>query len=263
MTRTDKIAFSKHGRVGYLLVNNPERHNAISLDMWQAISTILKQAASDRDLRVLVVTGAGDKAFIAGADISRFGDERADAGAIAAYNAATERAFADLDHFPKPSIAMIRGYCIGGGLAVALGCDLRICSAGARFALPAAKLGLGYSFSGVKRLVDVVGPAFTKEIIFTGRQFDAVEARDMGVVNRVVAEPGLEAYVTRYAEMICDNAPLTVDGTKFIIGEVLKDPASRDLQACTAIVERCFASHDYIEGRNAFMAKRKPVFTGS
>jgi enoyl-CoA hydratase len=263
MTPTEKMLARKEGRVGYLIVNNPERHNAISLEMWQAISALLDGFASDREIRVLVVTGAGAKAFGAGADISRFGDERADADAIVRYNAATERAFADLAGFPKPSIAMIRGYCIGGGLAVALGCDLRICSETSRFALPAAKLGLGYGFAGVKRLVDIVGPAFTKEIIFTGRQFDAAEAADMRLVNRVVPEAGLEAYVSRYAEIIGANAPLTVDGTKFIIGEVLKDASSRDLKTCAEIVTRCFASRDYIEGRNAFMAKRPPAFTGS
>jgi enoyl-CoA hydratase len=263
MTPTDKLLARKEGRVGHLIVNNPERHNAVSLEMWQALSAILDEFARDREIRVLVITGAGVKAFVAGADISRFGEERADADAVARYNATTERAFADLDRFPKPSIAMIRGYCIGGGLALALGCDLRICSESSRFALPAAKLGLGYSFAGIKRFVDIVGPAFTKEIIFTGRQFDAAEARDMRLVNRVVPDAGLEAYVRGYAEMLCANAPLTIDGTKFIVGEVLKDAATRDLKTCGELVARCFASRDYIEGREAFMAKRAPSFTGS
>lgn len=263
MTRTDKILSRTEGRVGYLIFNNPERHNAVSLEMWQGVATIVRTFAEDREVRVLVVTGAGDKAFVAGADISRFGDERNDAAAIAHYNSVTEQAFAELERFPKPSLAMIRGYCIGGGLALALCCDVRICSEDARFALPAAKLGLGYGVAGVKRLVDIVGPAFTKEIMFTARQFDADEARDMGLVNRVVPETGLEGYVRRYADSICDNAPLTIEGTKLIVGELLKDPESRDLAACAESVERCFASRDYLEGRTAFMQKRKPVFTGS
>jgi len=263
MTRTDKMGSRKEGRVGYLIFNNPERHNAVSLEMWQAVSSILAEFAADRELRVVVLTGAGDKAFVAGADISRFGDERADAEAVAFYNATTEQTFSDLERFPKPTIAMIRGYCIGGGLALALGCDLRICAENSRFALPAAKLGLGYSFSGVKRFVDLVGPAFAKEIFFTARQFDAAEAREMGLVNRVVPESELESYVERYAEMISANAPLTVDGTKFMVGEALKDAAHRDMKTCAELIQRCFASNDYIEGRNAFMEKRKPVFTGS
>jgi enoyl-CoA hydratase len=263
MTRTDTMLARKEGHVGYVTFNNPERHNAVSLDMWQALSDIVRTFAADREVRVLVVTGAGEKAFVAGADISRFGDERSDAAAIAHYNAATDEAFASLEGFPRPTIAMIRGYCIGGGLAVALCCDLRICAHDARFALPAAKLGLGYGFAGVKRFVDIVGPAFTKEIMFTARQFDATEAHAMGLVNRVVPPTGLEAYVRRTAETICENAPLTIEATKFIVGEVLKDAGARNLDACGAAVERCFASHDYVEGRTAFMQKRKPVFTGS
>ena len=263
MTATDKMLSRKDGQVGYLIFNNPARHNAVSLDMWQMVSSILDEFAADDGVRVVVLTGAGDKAFVAGADISRFGEERADKDAVARYNAVTEKTFGDLDRFPKPTIAMIRGYCIGGGLALALGCDLRICSDNSRFALPAARLGLGYAFHGIKKFVDVVGPAFTKEIFFTARQFDAAEAREMGLVNRVVGEPELATYVRRYAEMIAANAPLTVNGAKFMVGEALKDAAQRDLTSCAERVQKCFASRDYIEGRDAFMEKRKPVFTGS
>jgi enoyl-CoA hydratase len=255
---------SRHeGPIGYLIFNNPERHNAVSLEMWQAVSSLLEDFARDPSIRVVVLTGAGDKAFVAGADISRFGAERSDADAIAHYNAVTEKTFADLEGFAKPTVAMIRGYCIGGGLALALGCDMRVCSETSRFALPAAKLGLGYGFAGLKRFVDIVGPAFTKEIFFTARQFDASEACAMGLVNRVVAESELAAFVKRYAEAIAANAPLTVAGTKVIIREVLKDASQRDLKACTEAVQRCFSSADYIEGRNAFMEKRPPQFTGT
>jgi enoyl-CoA hydratase len=253
----------REGPIGYLIVNNPARHNAMSLEMWQAVSTLLDEFAGDPAIRVVVFTGAGDKAFVAGADISRFGTERADQNAVARYNAITETAFADLDRFPKPTIAMIRGYCIGGGLALALGCDLRVCADSSRFALPAAKLGLGYGFAGLKKFVDIVGPAFTKEIFFTARQFDATEAHRMGLVNQVVPETELPARVNRYAEAIAANAPLTVEATKFIIREVLKDPAQRDLEACAEVVRRCFSSRDYVEGRNAFLEKRKPQFTGA
>jgi len=263
MTETNKMIARKEGRVGYLIFNNPERHNAVSLDMWAKTAEMLNNFASDDEVRVLVVTGAGEKAFIAGADISRFGDERSNEEAIARYNATVERAYAAMEGFPKPTIAMIRGYCMGGGLGFALGCDMRICADNARFALPAAKLGLGYSFPGIKRFVDTVGPSFTKEIFFTARQFDAAEALAMGLVNRVLAGPQLEPYVKDYATAIASNAPLTITATKFIVGETLKDPADRDLKRCAEAVDRCFKSHDYQEGRKAFMEKRRPEFTGS
>jgi enoyl-CoA hydratase len=263
MSETDKMIARKEGRVGFMIFNNPERHNAVSLDMWERAGEILAEFAKDDQVRVLVVTGAGTKAFISGADISRFESERSNEQAIARYNATVERTYGAMEEFPKPSIAMIRGFCMGGGLGFALGCDMRIASDDARFALPAAKLGLGYGFGGIKRFVDTVGPSFTKEIFFTARQFDAAEALAMGLVNRVLAGPQLEPYVRDYANTIANNAPLTVAATKFIVGEVLKDSNARDLARGEALVQKCFTSGDYQEGRKAFMEKRKPEFTGS
>ena len=263
MTQTDKMLARKDGNVGYLIFNNPERHNAVSMEMWDATRRILEQFAGDNDVRVVVLTGAGKKAFVSGADISKFGDERATLDAVAKYNELTEIAYARIHDFPKPTIAMIRGYCIGGGLGLAVSCDMRICADNARFAVPAAKLGLGYDYPGLKRLIDVVGASFAKEIFFTARQFDAEEARVMGLANRVVSEAELDTYVKNYAEMIGDNAPLTVGSVKFIAGEALKDEGKRDIARMAELVERCFASNDYVEGRTAFMEKRKPVFRGS
>jgi enoyl-CoA hydratase/carnithine racemase len=231
--------------------------------MWEAAAGILDDFRNDKGINVVVVTGAGGKAFVSGADISKFENERSTQEAVAKYNAAVERSYSGVHQFPKPTIAMIRGYCIGGGLGLASSCDLRICSDNSKFAVPAAKLGLGYDFPGLKRLIDVVGPAFTKEIFFTARQFDAEEARLMGFVNRVVPADELEAYVKNYAEMIAGNAPLTVNSVKFIVGEVMKDESKRDMARAAALVKQCFDSKDYIEGRTAFMEKRKPVFTGS
>jgi len=263
MTQTDKMLSRKDGRVGYLIFNNPERHNAVSLDMWQAAGRILDDFRDDKSVNVVVITGAGGKAFVSGADISKFENERATQEAVAKYNTAVEKSYTGVHQFPKPTIAMIRGYCIGGGLGLAASCDLRICSDNSKFAVPAAKLGLGYDFPGLKRLIDVVGPAFTKEIFFTARQFDAEEARLMGFVNRVVPPVELEAYVKNYAEMIAGNAPLTVNSVKFIVGEAMKDESKRDMARAAALVKQCFDSKDYIEGRTAFMEKRKPVFTGN
>ena len=263
MSTTGKMIARKENGVGYLVFNNPERLNAVSLEMWQAVIDILSDFRSDKSIRVVVLSGAGDKAFVSGADISKFEKERADEKAIAHYNATVDRANAAIENFPKPTIAMIRGYCIGGGMGLASCCDLRICADNSRFAVPAAKLGLGYGYPGVKRLMDVVGPSFTKEIFYTARQFDAEEARTMGLVNRIVPTGQLESYVKDYAAMISANAPLTVNSIKFIVGELLKDESKRDLAACDEIVARCFASSDYQEGRKAFMEKRKPAFTGS
>ena len=263
VTKTDKMLRRKDGRVGYVIFNNPERHNAVSLDMWAQTSRILEDYANDEEVRVVVLTGAGGKAFVSGADISKFESERATLDATRHYNATVEKAYSGIQEFPKPTIAMIRGYCIGGGLGLAVCCDLRICSDNSRFAVPAAKLGLGYSYAGLRRLTDLVGPAFAREIFFTARQFGTEEARTMGLVNRVVPETELESYVKDYAETIAGNAPLTVKAVKYIVGEVMKDESKRNLTRCTELVEQCFASQDFIEGRRAFMEKRKPAFTGT
>jgi enoyl-CoA hydratase len=263
MTQSDKLLSRRDGQVGYLIFNNPERHNAVSLEMWARTAEILDDFAKDPDVRVVVVTGAGGKAFVSGADVSKFESERASLDATQVYNATVERANTGIYDFAKPTIAMIQGYCIGGGVGLAACCDLRIASANSRFAVPAAKLGLGYSFNGLKRLIDIVGPAFAKEIFFTARQFDGEEARIMGFVNRIVPEGELEAYVKNYAETIAGNAPLTVKAAKFIANEVMRDESKRNLARCAELVEQCFASKDYTEGRRAFMEKRKPAFTGT
>jgi enoyl-CoA hydratase/carnithine racemase len=252
----------KDGRVGYVIFNNPERHNAVSLDMWAATRNILDRFVNDDEVRVVVLTGAGGKAFVSGADVSKFESERGTLDATRHYGATVEQAYAAIQQFPKPTIAMIRGYCIGGGVGLAVCCDLRICSDNSRFAVPAAKLGLGYGYAGLRRLIDVVGPAFAREIFFTARQFDAEEARHMGLINRVVPEAELETYVKNYAETIAANAPLTVKAVKYIVGEAMKDESERNLARCAELVEECFASNDFIEGRRAFMEKRKPAFTG-
>jgi enoyl-CoA hydratase/carnithine racemase len=246
-----------------VIFNNPERHNAVSLEMWEKTAEILEGFARDDEVRVVVVTGAGGKAFVSGADVSKFESERASLEATKVYNAAVERANSAIYDFAKPTIAMIQGYCIGGGVGLAACCDLRIASDNSRFAVPAAKLGLGYSFSGLKRLIDLVGPAFAKEIFFTARQFDAEEARTMGFLNRVVPQAELEGYVKSYADMIAANAPLTLKAAKYIANEVVKDESKRNLARCAELVEQCFASNDYAEGRRAFMEKRKPAFTGT
>jgi len=263
MANPKKVLSRKEGGVGYVVFNNPERHNAMSLDMWAETGRIMEEFKNDDALRVVVLTGAGTKAFVSGADISRFGAERSNEEAVAHYNKTTEAASLALYTYPKPTIAMIRGYCIGGGLGIAMCCDLRIAADHSTFAVPAAKLGLGYGHSGVKRLMDVVGPSFTKEIFYTARQFTAEEAKTMGLINRVVPNAELESYVKKYAETIAGNAPLTIKALKTVVGELVKDESKRDVARMQDVVNTCFRSKDYIEGRDAFMEKRKPVFTGT
>ena len=262
-TTTDKMIARKDGAIGWMVFNNPARHNAVSVEMWQAVPEILEAFGKDDDIRVVVLAGAGGKAFVSGADISEFGEKRGSREAVLEYNRIADRAHHAIVECKKPTIAMIQGYCIGGGLAISLCCDLRIASENSRFGVPAAKLGLGYAYPGIKRLADVVGPSFAKEIFFTARQFDAAEALQMGLINRVRPTDELEAYVTNYAAMIGGNAPLTVGAVKLCVGEYAKDPETRDLKVCQEAVDRCFASADYIEGRTAFMEKRKPVFRGA
>jgi len=262
MSQTDKMLSRKEAGVGVVTFNNPERHNAVSLEMWEATKRILDDFAADDDVRVVVLTGAGGKAFVSGADISKFGSERASLEAVRAYDETTAAAFNSIYEFPKPTIAMIRGYCIGGGAALAVCCDLRVCSDNSVFAVPAAKLGLGYGYAGIKRLADLVGPSFAKEIFYTARQFTAEEARVMGLVNRVVPSAELEIAVKTITDMICANAPLTIKAVKYGVGEVYQDESQRNLKRMNDMVEACFASRDYVEGRTAFMEKRKPVFSG-
>ena len=255
MDRSDKMLASKDGRVGTMTFNNPERHNAVSLEMWQSAARILDDFAADEEVRVLVLTGAGGKSFVSGADISKFEDERASREAVERYNAATEKVYSTVHTYPKPTIAMIQGYCIGGGLNLAVCCDLRFCSEGSRF-------GLGYGYAGLKRFIDTIGPAHTKDIFFSARQFGAAEALAMGLLTRVLPDSELASAVREYAEGVAANAPLTLAAIKQISLEVLKPEGERDLKRAADLVARCFASQDYVEGRQAFLEKRKPVFTG-
>jgi enoyl-CoA hydratase/carnithine racemase len=265
MTQTEKMLSRKEGRVGYLIFNNPERHNAVSLDMWDAAGRILDEFEKDKDVGVVVVTGAGGKAFVSGADISKFEKERSSEEAVAHYNTVVDKSYRAVHEFPKPTIAMIRGYCIGGGVGLATCCDIRICTENSKFAVPAAKLGLGYGYNGLKRLVDIVGPSFAMEIFYTARQFSAAEALTMGLVNRIVPDAAgeLEKFVRDYADTIAGNAPLTIKAVKATVAEVMKEDSKRNLKRSQELVEACFKSRDYTEGRTAFMEKRKPVFTGT
>ena len=261
-TATEKLIARKDGAIGWVIFNNPEKRNAMSLEMSEATAATMESYAKDPEVRVVILRGQGDKAFISGADISQFKERRSNAEQVKAAEAISERTNKAIRECPKPVIAMIRGYCMGGGLGTAVVCDLRIASDDSRFGVPAAKLGVGYRFNGIRRLSELVGPSFTAEIFYTGRQFSAQEALQMGLVNRVLPAAELEKYVLDYAATLAGNAPLTIAAVKRSLIELRKDPADRDLDLCQRMVDACFASEDYVEGRNAFMEKRKPVFKG-
>jgi enoyl-CoA hydratase len=252
----------KDGAIGWITFDNQARRNAMSLSMWQGLLEAVTAYAADPEVRVIVLQGAGDKAFVSGADISEFEEKRSSESTVRAYDEVAHAATDALTGVDKPTIAMIRGFCVGGGVSIALSCDMRIASEGSIFAVPAARLGLGYAFEGVRKLVDVVGPSFAREIFYTARQFSADEAVGMGLVNRLVPVDRLESYVRDYAATIASNAPLTVASIKTLVAQALKDESERDAQLCREVVARCFASADYVEGRTAFMEKRKPKFQG-
>ena len=258
----NKILSQIDGAVGFLTFNNPERHNAMSLEMWQDAATTLESLTRHAAVRVIVLTGAGGKAFVSGADISKFDSERSSAETVAVYNEAVERFSEALLECPQATIAMIRGYAIGGGLGIAVCCDLRIATEHSRFGVPAAKLGLGYGLENLRRLTNLIGPQFTAEMLFTARQFDTAEAAAMRLINRVLPDAAIEAYVREMAETIAGNAPLTIRAVKGILRELLRNPSGPDSAECESLVRACFESNDYREGRRAFLEKRKPVFSG-
>jgi enoyl-CoA hydratase/carnithine racemase len=259
---SDQLLGQAEDGVAQIIFNNPARHNAVSLDMWARMDALLTEFEKDSDIRVLVVSGAGGKAFVSGADISKFESERATREAVAEYNKVAQAAYGKLYHFPKPTIARIEGYCIGGGVNLAVCCDLRYCTDASRFAIPAAKLGLGYGYVGLKRLSDIVGPARAMEMFYTARQFSSAEAYEMGLVNAVVGDGELDDLMSDVTGRIARNAPLTIAAIKAAAREIASDPDDRDLKKLDEMVQACFDSEDYVEGRRAFMEKRKPEFKG-
>jgi enoyl-CoA hydratase/carnithine racemase len=246
--------------VGLITFNQPEKRNAMSVGMWEGLGEILDAFADDPQVRVVVLTGAGAKAFVSGADISQFEQHRSDASAQIEYNRLTSAGRDKLAAFPKPVIARIRGFCLGGGLGIAMQADVRIAARDSEFGIPAARLGIGYGYDMTSKLVSLVGPAHAGMLLYTGQRIDAVEAGRIGLVNRVVEDADLSDVVADLARTIADNAPLSLRTAKLALAAAVAGGVGRE--AVDAAVAACFDSEDYREGRTAFMEKRSPRFRG-
>ncbi len=259
---TPKILAHSGGGIGWVAFNQPEKRNAISMAMWDGVRDAAQTFGKDPSVRVVILSGAGGKAFASGADISEFESARNSAEAEEKFHLHADEARSALRAMGKPIIAMIQGYCIGGGCATALLADFRIATPESKFGVPAARLGVAYALDGLHRLVALVGPSVAKEIMFTGRQFTAAEALAAGLINRIVEPAALEAEVTALAQTIAHNAPLSIFHSREAIDMLAGDPSRWDKARIEALYARCFDSEDYREGRTAFMEKRPPVFRG-
>ena len=262
MNDPKQILVEREGRVARVTINRPERRNAVSFAAWQSLAAAFENLAADPEVRVVVLTGAGDRAFCAGNDISEFAEKRSTPEQVEVYDAVTMHAFEVIRNIEKPLVARVQGFAVGGGFELMQLCDLRIAGAGARFAMTPARLGLGYTLDDVQSLVDRIGPSAAREMLFTGRLFDAAEAKRMGFVNRVVPDAELDAAVDACAAEISGNAPLSIRAIKVAIGEALKTPADRDRARCDALAAACNESEDYREGQRAFAERRSPEFRG-
>jgi enoyl-CoA hydratase/carnithine racemase len=256
------IVVQKHGAVGWIVFNQPAKRNALSNAMWRGIPEAMRQFDADREVRCVAFRGAGNQAFSAGADISEFEQIRAQKASVAEYDDLLDRVLHSIQDSRKPSLAMIYGYCLGGGLEIALACDLRYCGQSAQFGIPAAKLGLGYNVEGHKRLLETVGHARAREIMFLGRRYSAQEALQIGLVHEVFADADLESRVADILSTLAGNAPLSIANSKTVFEEYVKSRGEPDEKAMHAALSRCANSRDYQEGRRAFMEKRKPAFKG-
>lgn len=257
-----KILQSVSDGVGVITFNNPAKRNAMSLDMWEGLGHALMELRDEPQVRVVIMVGAGDKAFVSGADISQFEQTRHNAEASEEYSRKSAAQRALLADYPKPTIACIRGFCLGGGMQVAMLADIRIASDNSQFGIPAARLGIAYGYDGLKHLVSLVGPSWARLLMYTGMRIDSAEAVRIGLVDRVLPDAELWNATLEIARTISTNAPLAIQAAKITIAQVLKDESQRDMDAVKAIGTACMDSEDFREGRRAFMEKRKPKFTG-
>jgi enoyl-CoA hydratase/carnithine racemase len=257
-----KLGVEKRGAVGWIVFDSPAKRNAINGAMWRGIAPAMARFDADPEVRCVAFRGAGSEAFSAGADISEFDRIRAQTSSVSEYDGLLDQVLHAIQDSRKASVAMIHGFCMGGGLEIALACDLRYCGASAQFGIPAAKLGLAYNVEGHKRLLETVGHARAREIMFLGGRYVAADALAMGLVHAVLKDDALEKYTAEILQTLSDNAPLAIANSKTIIEEYVKSQGAPDAAAMQRAMQRCIDSEDYKEGRRAFMEKRKPRFEG-
>src|SRR6476659_1496449 len=257
-----KILQSVRDGIGVITFNNPDKRNAMSLEMWEGLGRALVDLRDNPDVRVVILTGAGDKAFVSGADISQFEKTRHNAAASEEYSKRSEAQRALMASYPKPTIACIRGFCLGGGMQVAMLTDIRFASDNSQFGIP-AKLGIAYGYDGLRHLVSLVGPSWARLIMYTGMRIESAEALRIGLVDRVLPDGELWNATMEVARTISGNAPLAIQAAKITIAQALKDESRRDMDAIRKIGMACMDSEDFREGRTAFMEKRKPKFKGT
>jgi enoyl-CoA hydratase/carnithine racemase len=256
------VRYDAANGVARLTIDQPAKMNAMTFDMWRSVPELIKRAEDDHAVRVIVLEGAGDKAFCAGADISQFGEKRTGEEAVRAYDQAVAAGMAAVHDAAKPTVAVIRGICFGGGCALALTCDLRFATADSRFRVPAARLGLGYGFSNIRMMINKIGTAAVADILISARILDAADGERSGVIHRAWPRESFEAEIKAYLETVAANAPLTLAAIKRSLVELSKPEAEQDADAVDALVARCFDSADYKEGQKAFLEKRLPAFKG-
>jgi enoyl-CoA hydratase len=258
---TDRILTQKDGAIGRIIFNKPEKMNAICLEMWEGLTAAMQKFEADDEVRVVVLSGAGDKAFVAGADVSKYAEERGEGDAQEHYAKTGEAALQAIYTSNKVTVAAIDGYCIGGGVSVALVCDLRYCSAKSSFGQPALNIGIGYRYSSLRRMVDIIGYGAAKDMLLGGLRFDAQEAYAKGLVGRVLPDDEFQPWLEKTIANISIGAPLTAHDIKYTLWTYAQDESKRDLDKCEELFQACYASEDYKEGVAAF-GKRKPVFVG-
>jgi enoyl-CoA hydratase/carnithine racemase len=259
---SENILTRKEGAIGYIIFNKPEKMNAICLEMWKAMGDAMARFDDDDEVRVVVFSGSGGKAFVAGADVGKYQSERGDKDAQEHYARIGEEAMQRIYRSKKVTVAAIDGYCIGGGVSVALVCDLRYCSAKSSFGQPAMNIGIGYRYSSLRRMVDIMGYGAAKDMLLGGLRLSAEEAYVKHLVGRVLPDDEFKSWIDKTVRNISDGAPLTAEDIKYTLWTYAQDESKRDTDRCEELFQACYASQDYKEGISAFAEKRKPVFTG-
>jgi len=259
---SDHILVERDGHIATVVFNRPKMRNAISLAMWSETASVTDELAKDDEVRAVVFRGAGRQAFASGADISEFKENRKDTATALAYNRETEAAYTAIRLCPKPTIAMVFGFCMGGAMALAMACDLRFAAEGSKFGIPAARLSIIYGLEPVKQLVDLVGPAYAKDILYSARTVDDHEALRIGFIQRLVPAADLEQHTYDYLRVVADNAPLSVRGTKAQVQAIFEGITEAHREKLRGMSLVTYDSEDYREGTRAFLEKRSPRFQG-